>query len=408
MMIGNREARASVTGSPGPSQQSFLLTESALRRRGSLKWDRYDPSVIPCWVAEMDFDMAAPVRRAVADLSAAGAFQYPLRRGRPPDRLVADAFAERMERRYGWPVEPDCTLVVTDLVQAIYAAVTAFTRKGEGVAVQLPAYPPFRAAVEDTGRHAVAWPAVLGPGGYGWDLGRLSQDARLAAKLLILCNPHNPTGRMLSRAELSELADHVVRNDLTVVADEIHADIVYDGRAHIPFASLGPEVARRTVTLHSATKSFGIPGLRCAVMHFGSRALLERFTAVLHPRLLGQSSIAGIEATLAAWRDGQGWFEAVLAHLQGMRDYVCAVLRAEMPEIGLHPPQATYLAWLDCSAMGLDRPAGEFFLHHAKVAFSAGETFDPQSPQFIRMNFATSKPLIDEILDRMRQAMRSR
>lgn len=407
-MIGNREATVCVTDAAGSTGQSFLLSESALRRRGSLKWDRYDPSVLPCWVADMDFDMADPIRRAVAGLSAAGAFHYPLRRSRPPDRLVADAFAERMEQRYAWSVDPDCTLVVTDLVQALYAAVTALTRKGEGVAVQVPAYPPFRGAIEDTGRQVLAWPANPGPGGYGWDLGWFSQDPRPPAKLLILCNPHNPTGRMLGRKELSELADHVVRNDLIVVADEIHADIVYDGRVHIPFASLGPEVSRRTVTLQSATKSFGIPGVRCAVMHFGSRALLERFTAVVHPRLLGQCGIVGIEATLAAWRDGQEWFEAVLAHLQGMRDYVCAVLRAEMPEIRLHPPQATYLAWLDCSAMALDRPAGDFFLHQAKVAFSAGQTFDPQSSSFIRMNFATSTTIIDEILDRMRQAIRHR
>jgi cystathionine beta-lyase len=191
-----------------------------------------------------------------------------------------------------------------------------------------------------------------------------------------------------------------------VISDEIHSDLVFPGQQHIPFASLSPEIAARTVTLNSATKSFNIPGLRCAIMAFGSDELQRRFHKRIPFRVTGQGSIVGIDATIAAWNEGQPWLDAVMDHLLKARNRVKEVLSAQAPEIDFYAPEATYLTWLDCSKLRLSTSAFQFFLDHARVGLSAGETFDPACSQFVRLNFGTSMPILDEILDRMVTATR--
>jgi cystathionine beta-lyase len=225
-------------------------------------------------------------------------------------------------------------------------------------------------------------------------------------RIFSLCNPQNPTGRVFTRDELIALSHFAEARNLIVISDEIHSDLVYPGHEHIPFASLSPEAAARTITLNSATKSFNIPGLRCAVIAFGSAALRDRFHKRIPPRLTGSANVVGADATVAAWTDGQPWLDAVLAHLLKARNRVTEVLAKEAPQIRFHAPEATYLTWLDCSRLELSAPAFQYFLNTAKIGFSAGETFDPACPQFVRFNFATSMPILDEMLDRFITATR--
>lgn len=388
-------------------RDGLALTLEQLLARQSFKWRQYQPGVLAACVADMDLGTAPAVQAALAQVLRRVDFTYPLRDGRKADRAVAHAFAARMRRLYGWQAEADQVLVLPDLVQATFAAVMAFSDSGDGVIVQVPHYAPFREAVEGTGRRLVALEMRAGADGYQLDLESLARAVDARPRMLILCNPHNPTGRVLSRAELESVLAFAERHDLIVVSDEIHADLIYPGARHLPFAALSDAAAARTVTLNSATKSFNIAGLRCAVAHFGTPALQQRFHARLPARLTGAVNNLGIDATVAAWNDGQPWLDAVLAHLLAMRDYAAQILRRELPAIRFHVPQGTYLLWLDCGALELDQPAADFFLQHARVALSPGEVFDAGAAHCARLNFATSQPLLAEILDRMAMAVRA-
>ena len=278
---------------------------------------------------------------------------------------------------------------------------------GDGVILQLPAYPPFHDAIHSTGRHLV--PLAMRDDGtrYVMDLAELERLAAVpSTRMILLCNPQNPTGRVFERAELEAIGRVAIANDLIILSDEIHADLTYDGARHIPIASLSPEIAARTITINSPTKSFNIPGLRCGVMYFGSADLRDRFHRRVPRKVLGSPGITGIDATVAAWNAGQPWLDEVLAHLQAMRNRVFDTLAREVPAISFRKPEATYLGWLNCSQLPIAGTAFDFFHDRAKIGFSAGETFDPTAAKFVRFNFATSERIMDRILERMIAAVR--
>jgi cysteine-S-conjugate beta-lyase len=376
---------------------------ATLRARRTNKWHKFAPDVLPAWVADMDFGVAPSIAAAMTRLTQNQEYGYAAREG-----VLADAFARRMERRFGWRTDPADALPIGDLVQASFSSVMAFSEPGDAVLLQLPSYPPFMRAIEDTGRHLVANP--MRDNGTRWELDlagyEAAPDPRL--RMLVFCHPQNPTGRAYSRAELEAVAAFAIRHDLIVVSDEIHADIVYPGNAHIPLASLHPEIAARTITITSATKSFNIPALRCAVMHFGAPALKDRFATRIPGRLLGSPSVTGVDATVAAWDDGQPWLDEILAHLRANRDWLAETITAELPGVTMRVPEATYLAWLDCRALDLPCAAGQFFLDHAKVGLNFGETFGADYAGFARLNFATPAPVLREIVTRMVDAARRR
>jgi cystathionine beta-lyase len=385
---------------------SFELSHSALQARRNAKWNQYGADVMPAWVADMDFAVAAPIQAAIERIVRDGDYGYPLRDGERADRMVANAFAMRMKSRFGWELSPDLALPMADLVQGTCAPILAFSDPGDGVVLQVPNYPPFRDTINTTERKLLSLPMRDDGTRYVFDMDELKKLVDKRTRIFVLCNPQNPTGRVFSREELLALGEFAIEHDLIVISDEIHSDLIYPGREHIPFASLGPDIAARTVTLNSATKSFNIPGLRCAVIAFGSEGLRDRFHKRIPLRLTGQANIVGADATVAAWTECQPWLDAVMDHLLKARNRLVDVLAAEAPEIRLHAPEATYLAWLDCRKLALSTTAFQFFLDHARIGFSAGETFDPDCAQFVRFNFGTSMPILDKMLDRMVTAIR--
>jgi cystathionine beta-lyase len=389
-----------------PETISFELSQSALQARRNAKWNQYDADVLPAFVADMDFAVAAPIQTAIERIVRERDYGYPLRDGERADRLVANAFAKRMKARYGWEISPDLVVPMADLVQGTYAAILAFSDPGDGVVLQVPNYPPFRESINSTERELLALPMRDNGTRHVFDMDELARLVNPRTRIFVLCNPQNPTGRVFSREELLALGQFAIEHDLIVISDEIHSDLVFPGQQHIPFATLGPDIAARTVTLNSATKSFNIPGLRCAVIAFGSEDLRKRFHSRIPLRLTGQANVIGADATVAAWTEGQPWLDAVMDHLHKARNRVVDVLAAEVPEIRFHAPEATYLTWLDCRELRLSSAAHQFFLNNARIGFSAGETFDPGSPQFVRLNFATSMPILDQILDRIIVAAR--
>jgi cystathionine beta-lyase len=376
---------------------------ATLRGRRTNKWHKFASDVLPAWVADMDFGVAPSITAAMTLLTQNQEYGYAQREG-----TLAAAFVRRMERRFGWHTDPVDAVPISDLVQASFSSVMAFSEPDDAVLLQLPSYPPFMRAIEDTGRRLIANP--MRDNGVRWvlDLAMYETAPDPRARVLIFCHPQNPTGRAFNRAELEAVAAFAIRHDLVVVSDEIHADIVYPGNTHIPLASLHPEIAARTITITSATKSFNIPALRCAVMHFGSPALKERFFSRIPARLLGSPGVTGVDATVAAWDDGQPWLDEILAYLQANRDWLAQIIAAELPGVTMRVPEATYLAWLDCRGLELPCSAGQFFLDRAKVGLNFGETFGPRYAGFARLNFATPAPILRQIVTRMAEALQGR
>lgn len=380
----------------------FLLTAEHLRARSATKWNHYPVDVLPAWVADMDFAVAPPVQEVLARLVERQDYGYGA--WTTFDELRA-LFAHRMSDRYGWQVDPELVELTTDVVQGIVAAIAAYSAFGEGVVAQTPVYPPFLRTIEATGRRLVENRLLDDGSRFEVDLEDLARAVDAETRLILLCNPHNPTGRVLDRAELEGIGRLAVERDLVIVADEIHSDLVYPGARHLPIATLAPEIAERTLTLTSATKAFNIAGVRCAVAHFGSPELLARFRAAIPDHLLGRPSTFGVEATLAAWRSGQPWLDAVLAYLEGNRSRVSEWAAREASALGYHQPEGTYLAWFDCSGIELGGSTPhEFFLEAARVGLSAGADFGTPGVGCIRVNFATSAEILDQVLDRMAEA----
>jgi cystathionine beta-lyase len=396
--------REKMTATSNSPVEPFELSVEALRARRSNKWTKFPADVLPAWVADMDFAVPLPVQRSIARLVEQRDYGYAARVG---DDSLETAFAERMERRFGWSLDPALVQPVSELIQGMFATVLAYSDSGDGVVVQTPIYPPFLRTVEETGRRLVDNPLADDGTRFVPDIPGLREKIDARTRVLLFCNPHNPTGRVFEREELLAVGELAVERDLVIVADEIHADLVYPGHQHIPMATLSPEIAARTVTLTSATKGFNIPGLRCALMHFGSTELRERFRKTIPDRLLGQVAVPGIDATIAAWREGQDWLDAVMARLLANRDRLGRFLAAELPEIRHHTPEGTYLAWLDCRALNLTSSPFEFFLDRAKVGFSDGAEFGPQGRSCVRLNFATSASILEDVLERMATAVRA-
>ena len=386
-----------------PPDFDAVRPEARKPSRGE-KWTLYADDVLPLWVADMDFPIADPIRRMLRFAVERSDLGYPIH---PAPTDIGEITAARMQQRFGWTLDPARVEVLCDVVQGLAVSLLQYAEAGEGAVVQTPIYPPFRTNVRHTGRRMVENPLARGADGFQMDFDQLRSVIDPATRLVLLCNPHNPTGRVFRRDELETLAELALRHDLVVVSDEIHADLVYPGARHIPFASLAPEVAERTVTLTGVSKAFNVAGLRCGIAIFGSEARHARFNEL--PRhVRGGISLLGFEAVRMAWLHAQPWLDQLLPYLQGNRDYLARTVAQEFPGVRFHAPEGTYLAWLDFGALGLEPSPFQFFLDRAKVGLSHGPNFGAPGEGFVRLNFATSRAILCEALERMSKALRSR
>lgn len=380
------------------------VSAAEMHRSSRIKWRLYGGEVLPAWVADMDFPVAPPILRAIRELVERNDFGYHLV---PLSPQLRDALAGRMAERFSWEIDPQRIVPLVTVVQGLDACVLLHSRPGEGVVLQTPIYPPFLAAVERSGRRLVESALVPGASRYQIDFDHLRGAIDPETRLLLLCNPHNPTGRAFDRDELEALGELALEHDLVVVSDEIHSDLTFPPREHLPFASLGPEVEERTITVTSATKSFNLAGLPCAFAICGSERLQQPFRE-LPPHLIGHPGILDDAATHAAWTQGGPWLEEVVAYLLENRALLLEFFERRLPGLRVLPPEATYMAWLDCRGLGLPGDPFEFFLDRARVALSRGTDFGTQGRGFARLNFATSRSILQEILERMASAVESR
>jgi len=373
-----------------------------LENRRSEKWHTYPRDILPAWVAEMDFSVAAPIQDELRRFTEQADIGYPIGL---PDTGLADVFAERMQERFDWKPDPARVEILSEVVQGMYLALEAFSEPNQGVVVQTPIYPPFLHCVRETGRRLVNNPLVSNGNRLEIDFEDLRSGIDHETRVFLFCNPHNPSGRVFDRNELERLGEIVLKHDLILVSDEIHGDLLFDGRQHIPFASLAPEIAERTVTLTSPSKAFNIPGLRCAIAHFGSESLHRRFNSVIPRHIRGGIGLLGIYSSIAAWRFAQPWLDEVLPYLEANRDYVRQALADRIPEIRFYSPEATYLGWMDCSALDLSRSPAAHFLAEGRVALFPGRAFGRDWDHCARLNFATSRPILTEVIERMAKAL---
>ncbi|MEU5842243.1 aminotransferase class I/II-fold pyridoxal phosphate-dependent enzyme [Rhodococcus sp. NPDC047139] len=380
----------------GPGVTGFDdLDFDALSARSGAKWARaVADGLAPAWVADMDFPVAPPIADALRDLVDRSDLGYPdWFHGTP----LREEFANRMRMRYGWEPDPGAVREQTDLIQALQLVLHLSTTRGDAVAIQTPNYPPFLASLRRMGLQQVDFPLV--DRGEGWALDFetfVPLVARRRPRVLVLVNPHNPTGRVYTREELERIAEIAERYDMLVVSDEIHAELTYEPHRHIPFASLGPEVAARTVTLTSASKAFNLAGLRCAVVHYGPAFLLRRRDAEPFD-LYGTVSVPGVIATLAAWREGDAWQQDLLRVLDRNRRHVDEVLRERIPALRHHMPQGTYLTWVNTGPLGIDDPVSAV-RDRGRILVDGGVRFGSAARNFVRINFATSRTILDRIL----------
>lgn len=384
------------------------IDQARLRAGTGVKWAAQPPDTIGAWVADMDFGVSPAIRSCLLGYAEREDFGYPLWPWSGQDPLL-DAFHARMADRHHWQPAPDRARVFTDLLQILQVVVEHTTKPGDGIALHVPNYPPFLASIERAGRRIVPIPMIHRDDGWGYEADGLADRLRAAGvRMLLLVNPHNPTGRVLRRDELATLAEVADELDLTVMSDEIHADLMYPGHRHIPFASLGEHTANRTVTATSATKAFNIAGLRCAVAHIGPPKLKAALDA-LPIDYFGTPSTVGIAATVAAWRDSDAWLAELLATLTANRATIATWLANHLPSSQFHLPEATYLAWFDLP--GHPSPATHF-ADAARVLLSDGADFNTgpeiDTTSFVRLNFATSPDNLATILHRLAAALPDR
>jgi cystathionine beta-lyase len=367
------------------------------RASGCSKWNRYAEDVLPMWVADMDIAcppavMAALRRRLDHPVLGYGMAQAGLRA-----RIAAWCAA-----RYGWTIAPEAIVPLPGVVPGFNLALRATCAPGAGVVVQTPVYPPMLQAPLHWNLRRIEAP--LSEAGEVDIAGLRAALAGAGGGAFLLCNPHNPTGRVFTRAELAAMAEACLAADAAIIADEIHCDLVYDGRAHIPLASLAPEFAARTITLMSAGKTFNIAGLGACWAVVTEPGLRARFQAAIagiadHPNMLG------LIATEAALAEGEPWRQALIAHLAANRDALLEAVATRLPGVAMRRPEGTFLAWLDFRATPLAADPAALLLEKARLGVNPGPDFGPPGAGFVRLNFGCPRSLLEEGVTRIARAL---
>lgn len=385
--------------------QSDKDFDQLIERRGtdSIKWNLFDPDVIAMWVADMDFRSPQAIIDALQRRVEHGVFGYP----QEPQQL-RDVVVDWVSRRYNWKVSPDALVFLPNVAVGFNLAVQAVGRPGTGLLYQPPIYFPILDVPQHAGMEARPSELIRTEGGhYEIDFDDVERAASDNCSTFILCNPHNPVGRAFTRDELEKLGQICLRHNMFICSDEIHADFVYDGRDHIPIASIDPEIAARTITLIAPNKSFNVAGISCAIAVVPNpdlRARLEGARRGLVPHV----GIMSYVITEAAYTQGEEWLDDVVAYLQENRDYLRQFVADQLPGVRMDLVDGTYLAWLDCRKLGLKETPHEFFLREARVGMNDGARFGPGGEGFVRLNFATPRSNLTEALQRMRRALLAR
>ena len=365
----------------------------------SVKWNFYDRDVIPMWVADMDMPVAPVIAEAVARRVQDSRVAYPVR-GRTP---LVEAVLARLAKRHGLAGLEHDHAIFLSCVPGLHATARALTTPGEAIVVQTPLYGPFLDAIATARVTRQDNPLVRGADHqYEIDFDHLEATVTPATRVLMFCNPHNPTGRVWRRTELEKVADFVLRHRLWLVTDELHNELVHDG-PYIPFASISPEIAQRTITLTGPAKTFNTAGLSIGIMVSHNRQLLDRVRAVTHGLVQEYPNVAAEAAWLAAITtpEADAWHHDTLGMIGANRDRLTRFLADHAPAVGYAPSQGTYLGWLDVRAYPWAEHPADYLKAHAKVGLSDGTSYGPAGAGHVRLNYATYPDILEEALARL-------
>ena len=385
--------------------------DQLINRRGteSFKWRTYPDDVLPLWVADMDFLSPEPVRRALREVIDHGVYGYP--RGLHGDTSdlpeYAQIIVERLRDRYAWRVEPQDIIFLPGVVVGMNAMCNMFRAQGGSIAVQPPVYTPILDAPQIAGLTRNEAPLACQPDGtYAVDWERFDAALQADTRAFILCNPHNPVGRVFRRDELERMAEMCLTRNVLICSDEIHGDLIYRGQQHLPIASLDPEIAQHSLTFFAPSKTFNLPGLQASVLIIQNAELRQRFQTARQV-MVPWVSAAGLAALRAAYCEGQEWLDQLLLYLEANRDFVHDFVSLELPGLSMAQPEGTYLAWIDCRGAQLENPY-EFFLNEAKVALSNGLSYGTGGQGFVRLNFGCPRSTLEQALHQMKDALGKR
>ncbi|ORV47328.1 aminotransferase [Mycolicibacter engbaekii] len=376
------------------------LTPDRLRARNTIKWNHFPPDVLPLWIAEMDFPTAPAVLDGLRACIADEEFGYPVLNS---DTLPV-ALTQWCRHRYGWDARPEWVRVVPDVLKGMEVVIEFLTRPQSPVVLPVPAYMPFFDLLTVTGRQRVEIPMhQQASGRYVMDMEALDAAFAAGAGSLILCNPNNPLGTAFTAAELSAIVEVAARHGARVIADEIHAPLVYD-RPHVAAASVSATAADTVITLMSASKGWNLPGLMCAQVVLSNQRDADAWDRINMLNTMGAATV-GIRANIAAYQHGGGWLDALLVYLRANRDHLSRALPAAIPGLRVSHPEATYLAWVDFRELGLPAEPAAILLADARVALSPGIPFGG-GPGFARLNFATTRAILDRAIEAMAGALK--
>jgi cystathionine beta-lyase len=372
--------------------------DTPVERRGtaSMKWEKYkEQDIIPMWLADMDFRSPPAVIRAIQQRTADGVFGYTL----TPEELN-DQVVSMLQETYDWAVKPEWLVWLPGLVTGLNVACRAVGEDGDDVMTAVPVYPPFLSAPGFSRRNLVKVPLTEKDNCWQFDFERLEQMITDKTRMFILCNPHNPVGRVYTRGELADLAAICNKHDIVICSDEIHCGLILDkDKAHVPTATLDPETAARTITLMAPSKTFNLPGLGCAFAVIAEQKLRHRFKSAM-AGIVPRPNLLGYAAAMAAFAECADWNAALLDYLRGNLETIAGAIR-QMPPFSIASVEATYLAWIDMRKAGLKNPAKYF--EEAGVGLQDGIEFD--GPGFARLNFGCPRSLLEKGLARMQAAM---
>jgi cystathionine beta-lyase len=376
-----------------------------------VKWRQYQKDVLPLWVADMDFAAPEPILKALQCTLEHGILGY-----ESPGKELFETVAARMQALYGWQVSPDAVIATPGVVAGFIAAAYTLCKTGEGIMVQPPVYPPFLKVHEAGGWICQEAPLGMETGGsilrYGVDFDVFQNAVHSdGAKtgMFLLCNPHNPTGQAYTKDDLERMAEICLRNSIVICSDEIHSELLLDGTKHIPIAALDPEVADRSITLVAPSKTFNVPGLFCGFAIIPNKDLLGRYKKTVERMAMHVNSLGLIAAQAAFSGECDEWLRALRLYLTENRDVVVEFIQKELRGIKTTVPEATYLAWLDCTDLvrtaKISGTPHEYFLRQAKVALNEGKDFGSSGEGFVRLNFGCPRATLVKALNRMNSAL---
>lgn len=372
-----------------------------------LKWDFVEErfganDLLPMWVADMDFLSPEEVRREIEKRLEHRIFGYTGR-----GKSYYEAIISWVLKRHGWEIKREWIQNNPGVVSTLAISILAFTKPGDRILIQTPVYPPFFRVIESNGREIVKNPLIASNSGYEMDFDDLEKKFQSGVKMMLLCNPHNPVGRVFTRDELLKLGELCRRYNVIVVSDEIHSDIIFKNHKHIPLASLSKEFSDFTISCIAPSKTFNVAGLSASLAIIPNKELMERFTDTMLGLGIDGSNLIGGVALEACYSYGEEWLEELLVYIKGNRDFALEFIEARIPQIKAVKSEGTYLMWLDCRGLDMENEElNKFMIEKAKIALNDGSTFGEEGKGFLRLNIGCPRSILKEGLERIENAIK--